>query len=193
MKRVVTSAVAVLGLAVAAGAGGGCTPPFDIPSESTFTVPGSGIIGNNPLAPALAFPADVVTGALADSINQSFDTQGYDKSAVKSFTLTKLTLTVTNPEQGGGRELKDLSFLESLTLFIAAGGGGEPIKVAESDGSAFAEQQLTYDMPLTGAELADALKASESLDLTADVETNEQPQFATDVKVESVLTVVLGL
>jgi hypothetical protein len=182
----------VVAFAVAVGAG--CNaPPFDIPSESEFTVPGSGIVGGNPLAPALAFPSDVITQALGDSINQSFDTQGYDKGSVKSFKLTKLTLTVTNAEQGGGRELKDLSFLETLTIFIAAGGGGDPIKVAESDASAFAEQQLTYDMPLTDAELADALTSSDALDLTADVTTNAQPRFATDVKVESVLSVVVGI
>lgn len=184
----------VLGLIAAVSFGMGCNaPPFDIPSESEFTVPGSGVIGGNPLAPAVAFPTDLVTAALGDAINQSFDTQGYDKGSVKSFKLTKLTLTVTNDEQGGGRELKDLSFLESLTIFIAAGGGGDPIKVAESDATGFVDQQLSYDMPLTNAELADALKASDALDLTADVTTNEQPQFATDVKVESVLSVVIGI
>ncbi len=183
----------VVALAVALGVG--CNaPPFDIPSESEFTVPGTGIVGENPLlAPAAAFPTDLVTQALGDAINQSFDTQGYDKGSVKSFKLTKLTLTVTNPQEGGGQQLKDLAFLETLTIFIAAGGGGEPIKVAESDETAFADDQLTYDMPLTDAELAEALKSSDALDLTADVTTNEQPQFATDVKVESVLSVVVGI
>lgn len=190
MKKLVVVAVVSVALSV----GVGCNaPPFDIPSESEFTVPGSGIVGGNPLAPAAAFPTDLVTAALGDAINQSFDTQGYDKGSVKSFKLTKLTLTVTNAEQAGGRELKDLSFLETLTIFIAAGGGGDPIKVAESDAEGFADQQLTYDMPLTDAELAEALKSSDALDLTADVTTNEQPQFATDVKVESVLSVVVGI
>jgi hypothetical protein len=188
--KLIIAAVAALAM----GVGAGCNaPPFDIPSESEFTVPGSGVIGGNPLVPDVAFPADLITSALADSINQSFDTQGYDKGSVKSFKLTKLTLTVTNAEQAGGRELKDLSFLETLAIFIAAGGGGEPIKVAQSDDAAFADGQLTYDMPLTDAELAEALKSSDALDLTADVTTNEQPQFATDVKVESVLSVVVGI
>lgn len=176
--------------------GGACNaPPFDIPAEEEFTVPGSGIVGGNPLAPGVAFPADLITEALGSAINQSFDTQGYDKGSVKSLKLTKLTLTVTNPEQAGGRELKDLSFLETLTIFIAAGGGGDPIEVASSvgDASAFEEQQLVYDMPLSDAELAEAFKSSNALDLTADVATNEQPQFATDVKVESVLTVIVGI
>ena len=189
MRSMVAVAVAVSLVSV----GAACTPPFTIPSSTEISVPGEGILGGNPLVPDQVFPSEVINDALVDSINQSFDTQGYDKGSVKSLTLTKLSLTVTNPEEGGGRQLKDLSFLEKLTLFIAASGGGTPINVAESDETAFADQQIAYDMPTSGAELAEAFKASDALDMTADVDPGETPRFETDVRIDTELTVVLGL
>ena len=191
MRSMVAIAVAVAVSLVSVGAA--CTPPFTIPSSTEISVPGEGILGGNPLVPDQVFPSEVINDALVDSINQSFDTQGYDKGSVKSLTLTKLSLTVTNPEEGGGRQLKDLSFLEKLTLFIAASGGGTPINVAESDETAFADQQIAYDMPTSGAELAEAFKASDALDMTADVDPGETPRFETDVRIDTELTVVLGL
>lgn len=171
----------------------GCTPPFTIPSSTEISVPGEGILGGNPLVPDQVFPSELVNDALVNSINQSFDTQGYDKGSVKSLTLTNLTLTVTNPEEAGGRQLKDLTFLEKLTLFIAAAGSEETIKVAESDDGAFTAELQTYSVPTTGAELAEALKSSDALDMTADVDPGETPRFETDVLIETELTVVLGI
>ena len=171
----------------------GCPPPtFDIPSSTNIEVPGAGILGGNPLLPEQAFPAELIAGALADSINQSFDTSGYDKGAVKSLKLTQLSLTVTNPEEQGGRQLRDLSFLEELAVSLGAP-DADPIKVAQSDETAFQEQQLNYEMPLTGAELAEAFKASNALEMTADVVPSDPPQFATQVRIDSVLTVQIGL
>lgn len=170
----------------------GC-PPLEakIPSTNTFEVPGQGILGNNPLAPEMAFPADVVGEALAQAVQQSFDTSGYDKSTVKSLKLTGLSLTVTEPEEGGV-QVRDLGFLRSLAVSLG-GGGGEPIVVAESAAGAFDADPIEYDVPLTGAELAETFKASDSLDMTADVVPDAPPQFSTEVQVDSELTVQFGL
>lgn len=186
MRIVVALVIALVSVGV------GCVPPFDIPSSTQIEVPGEGILGGNPLLPDQVFPSDVIADALVDSINQSFDTSGYEKGSVKSLKLTKLSLTVTNPEEQGGRQLRDLSFLEKLTVSLGAP-DGEPIKVAESDATGFVQGQLTYDMPLTDAELAEAFKSSDALDMTADVDPGDPPQFATEVRIDSVLTVQIGL
>lgn len=170
----------------------GC-PPIEtkIPSSNTFEVPGQGILGNNPLAPEMAFPADVVGEALAQAVQQSFDTSGYDKGAVKSLKLTALSLTVTEPEQGGV-QVRDLGFLQSLAVSLG-GGGGEPIVVAESAPGAFDADPIEYDVPLTDAELAEAFKSSDTLEMTADVVPDAPPQFSTEVQVDAELTVQIGL
>jgi hypothetical protein len=169
-----------------------CTPPFYIPSSTEIQVPGEGILGGNPLLPEQVFPSDLIADALVESINQSFDTSGYDKGSVKSLQLTALSLTVTNPDEQGGRQLRDLSFLEKLTVFLGAP-NTDPTKVAESDETGFVEGQLEYSVPVTQAELAGAFKASDALDMTADVDPGDPPQFATDVRIDTVLTVQLGL
>ena len=189
MKVVALCVMAVVSAGVIAG---GCVPPFEIPSETQIEVPGEGILGGNPLLPEQVFPSDVIADALVDSINQSFDTSGYDKGSVKSLKLTKLSLTVTNPEEQGGRQLRDLSFLEKLTVSLGVP-DGEPIKVAESDETGFVEGQIAYDMPLTDAELAEAFKASDALDMTADVDAGDPPQFATEVRIDTIITVQVGL
>lgn len=172
--------------------GTGCGPiQTTIPSETEVEVPGSGIVAPNPLLPDEVFPTDVIGQALAQSIEQSFDTSGYEKDRVSSLKLTKLTLTVTNPEEQGGRQLKDLSFLQKLTVFLGA--PGEPLKVAESEDDAFAQGTLSYDMPMTGAELADAFKSADSLEMTADVQAGNQPQFSTIIGIESEITVQISL
>ena len=170
----------------------GC-PPIEtkIPSSTTFDVPGSGILDPSPLAPELAFPTDVVAQALADSISQSLDTSGYDKGAVTSLKLTKLTLTVEEPNNPGGVQIRGLGFLESLVIFLGAPGGA-PVQVAASGAGAFDDNPVSYDMPLSGAELAAAFKASDALEMSADVSAT-QPQFATTVDVNSEITVQIGL
>ena len=50
-----------------------------------------------------------------------------------------------------------------------------------------------HDGPLTGAELAEAFKASDTLEMTADVVPDAPPQFSTEVRVDSELTVQIGL
>ena len=183
--------VVALMLAVVSG-GLACVPPFEIPSSTDIEVPGEGILEGNPLLPEQAFPSDLIADALAASINQSFDTSGYDKGSVKSLKLTKLTLTVTNPEEQAGRQLRDLSFLDKLTVSLGAP-DAEPIKVAESDDSAFVQNQLSYDMPLTDAELAAPFKAANALDMSADVDAGDPPRFATEVRIDTVITVQIGL
>jgi hypothetical protein len=182
----------LLVLAAAAAAAMGCGPiATDIPSSKEIDVPGTGIGNPNPLAPDVAFPADVIGQALAQSIQQSFDTSGYDKSHVSSLTLTKLKLTVTNPEeQPAGHQLKDLSFLQKLTVFI---GSDDKIKVAESGDGDFTKGLLDYDVPVTKAELADAFKASDSLDMSSDVQVGDPPRFDTKVNCDSNVHVELSV
>lgn len=185
----VRGAWAVVAAAAAACA---CGPlEFTVPSSTTVEVPGAGILGGNPLVPEQAFPAALIGDALAQSLSQSFDTSGYDKGAVKSLKLTALTLTVLEPDQGGQR-VRHLGFLQALAIFLGAP-GGVPIEVAESDAGDFAERPATYAVPLTGAELAEAFKASDTIEMTADVTPGPPPSFDTDVQVDSEITVQLGL
>ncbi len=172
----------------------GCPPiETDIPSSQDIDVPGQGILGGNPLAPAQAFPADLVGQALAQSIQSSFDTSGYDKSHVSSLVLDKLTLTVQSPEEGG-QQVRDLSFLSKLTIFLGASGDDTgKIKVAESGDGDFDSKPVTYEMPLTKAELADVFKANDQLEMTSDVEPGPPPRFETTVTVDSNIHVAISV
>lgn len=177
---------------VGAAAALGCEPlELKVPSSTSVEVPGSGILNGNPLVPDQVFPAGLVGDALAQSLSQSFDTAGYEKGAVKSLKLTALTLTVVDAEQGG-QTVRHLGFLEELTIFLGAP-GGEPIQVAGSGAGDFDDRPVRYDVPLTGAELADAFKAADTIEMTADVTPGTPPQFDTEVTIDSELTVQLGL
>jgi hypothetical protein len=167
-------------------------PPIEtkIPSSTVIDVPGQGILGNNPLLPDVAFPADLIGEALAQSIERSFDTSGYDKGAVKSLKLTRLRLTVLEPQEGG-QTVRDLSFLEKLTIFLGA--PGTPIRVAESGDGDFDARPIVYDVPLTDAELAEAFKSADAMEMTADVVPGRTPRFQTDVQIDSEITVQIGL
>ncbi|MCC7071453.1 MAG: hypothetical protein IT383_09025 [Deltaproteobacteria bacterium] len=182
----------ILPCLLAAALAAGC-PPIEtkIPSSETFTVPGAGVLGGNPLAPEMAFPADVVGEALAQAVQQSFDTSGYEKGAVKSLKLTALSLTVLEPNQGNV-QVRDLGFLRSLAVSLG-GAEGEPTLVAESAAGAFDDDPVEYHVPLTGAELAETFKSSNTLEMTADVVPDAPPQFATDVQVDAEITVQIGL
>jgi hypothetical protein len=171
----------------------GC-PPLEtkVPSSTTISVPGEGILNGSPLAPEQAFPADVIGEALAQSVSQSIDTSGQEKGAVKSLKMTSLKLTVLDPSPQGV-QIKDLGFLNSLAVSVAAP-GGEPVLCAQSEPGDFDDPApIEYDVPLTGNELADVLKSADTLELVADVEPAEPPQFATDVQVDSEMTIQFGL
>lgn len=183
--------LAFLGL-VLLGATLGC-PPIEttIPSSTTFEVPGQGILNGNPLVPEQAFPAELVGEALAQAVQQSFDTSGYDKGAVKSLKLTALKLTVTEPNEGNV-QVRGLGFMQSLAVSLGAP-EEEPILVAESAPGAFDSNPIEYDVPLTDAELAGAFKGSDALEMTADVVPDAPPQFSTEVQIDSEMTVQIGL
>ena len=184
--RFALAAVALVALAA------GC-PPIEtkIPSSSAIDVPGQGILAGSPLLPAQAFPSDLIGQALAQSINQSFDTSGYDKARVSSLKLTGLKLTVTDPNQGGA-QVRDLSFLQKLTVFLGPS-GGDPINVAESGDGDFDGKPIVYDMPLSDAELADAFKSSDALTMSADVVPGDPPRFDTNVVIDSEVTVDISI
>lgn len=162
-----------------------------IPSESSFEVPGA--VGGNPLLPDDVFPAGLLSEALAQSMEQSFNTQSVDKDAVDSLKLTKMTLTVVEPDQDG-RPIRGLGFLESLTVSLGAA-GVEGVVVAQSASGAFDGEPgpVFYDVPLTEAELAPALKASDSIDMTAEAVPSDPPNFATEVLFSTELTVVVNV
>lgn len=179
---------AVVMLAAGALAAGGCGPIAlpDIDSSQDINVPGRGFLGGNPLLPAQAFPADAIGQALAQSIQSSIDTSGYDKSHVSSLKLTGLTLTVKDPTNPQGQKIRDLSFLEKLTVFLGKqGDDAGKVKVAESKDGDFGEKPIKYDVPLTNAELAPVFKASDQLSMTSDVTPGQPPAFDTTVTVSS--------
>ncbi len=164
-----------------------------IPAESEIEVPGQGILAGNPLVENQVFPSDALSEALAQSIAQTFDTAGYNKDAVDSLKLTKLTMTVTEPNEGNN-QVRGLGFINKLTISVSAD-GVDPIVVADSDDGAFdgSPGPVGYDMPLTDAELVEAFKAGDQLDMSADLEPSDPPQFATTVLFETELTVQVNV
>jgi hypothetical protein len=183
----------VLSLALASGCDLNDLIPEDartltIPADSEVTVPGSIDVGNNPLVDNEIFPSDF-GGLLSNQLEQSFSTENVQKEAVASMKLTKLTVTVTNPEEGG-RQVRDLSFIDSLDFYLSAG-ELDPRLVAESADGAFADDPISYDFELTDAELADLLDAGDAMTMTADLVPGDRPNFATDLLFEAELTVIV--
>lgn len=185
-------AVAIF-VVVAAGAGCGDLTTIKVPAESSITVPGQDILGGNPLAADQVFPSAALSEALAKALQQSFDTSGYDKDAIDSLTLTKLSMTVKDPQQGN-RQIRGLGFIEKLTVSVSTDGVA-PIIAAESADGVFAGNPgpASYEMPLTGTELVSLFQAGDSLDMTADLEPGEPPNFATTVDFETELTIKVNI
>lgn len=187
-------ALALAALVTSAALGLGCgLTTVTVPAESVITVPGQGVLGGNPLVANDVFPSDALSEALAQSIEQSFNTEGYQKDAVNSLKLTKLKLIVLDPEENG-RQLRGLGFLEKLTVSVGAD-GADTVVAAESEAAAFdgSPGPVVYDMPTTGVELQPIFAAGNSLDMTADVEPSDPPQFETDVRFETELTIDINV
>jgi hypothetical protein len=166
---------------------------FTVPAESEIEVPGAPIVGNNPLVPDDVFPGALLSQALSDALQQSFDTQGYDKDAVDSLQLTKLSMTVKDAEENG-RAVRGLGFLKSLAVSVGAD-GFDAVVAAQSEDGAFdgTPGPASYDVPCTKAELKDMFAGSEALDMTADVETGTPPNFNTTVVFTTELTVQVNV
>jgi hypothetical protein len=164
-----------------------------VPATSEIEVPGANILGGNPLVPDDVFPAGVLSEALAQSISQSIDTAGANKDAVDSLKLTTLTLTVTNPNEGE-RQLRGLGFIEKLTIFVSAE-GASPVVAAESAAGAFdgTPGPTGYDMPTTEVELVDIFRAGDSLEMSAELEPSEPPNFATRVRFDTEVTLQINV
>jgi hypothetical protein len=164
-----------------------------VPAESEIEVPGAGILAGNPLVANDVFPAGALSDALAQSIAQTFDTAGYNKDAVDSLTLTKLTMTVIDPNEGD-RQLRGLGFVEALTIAVSAE-GVDAVIAAQSDAGAFdgAPGPASYDMPVTNNELVGVFKAADQMNMDADLEPSEPPQFTTTVKFETELTIQVNV
>jgi len=184
--------LALVSACLALGVGCGATT-VKVPANSSVDVPGEDILGTNPLVPDDVFPADALSEALAQAIAQSFDTSGYDKDAVDSLKLTKLTMTVRDPEQNG-RAIRGLGFIDKLTISVS-NSGDNAVVAAESADAAFDGNPgpASYDMPLTDAELNPVFQAGDSLDLTADLQPSEPPNFATTVDFETELTIQINV
>lgn len=164
-----------------------------VPAESEIEVPGVNLLGGNPLVPDQVFPAGLLSEALAQSISQSIDTAGANKDAVDSLKLSKLTLTVTEPDEGN-RQVRGLGFIETLTINVGAE-GVEPVVAAASEGGAFDGEPgpVQYDMPTTDAELVEIFKAGDAMEMTADLEPSDPPTFATTVKFQTEVTIQVNV
>jgi hypothetical protein len=164
-----------------------------VPAESEIEVPGANILGGNPLVPDDVFPAGVLSEALAQSISQSIDTAGADKDAVDSLVLTKLTLTVLEPNEGN-RQVRGLGFIEALSILVSAE-GVSPVVAAASAPGAFdgSPGPVSYEMPTTDAELVEIFRAGDALDMSAELEPSEPPNFGTRVKFETEVTLQINV
>src|SRR5205807_2525677 len=118
------------------------------------------------------------------------NTSGQDKSHVSSLKLTALHLEVHDPKSPQGQQIRDLSFLQSLTVFLEKqGDDSTKIKVAASGDGDFAKKPTSYDVPLTNAELAPLFKSADNLAMNSDVVPGQPPAFDTTVTVSSTVHV----
>jgi hypothetical protein len=159
---------------------------YDEEVSSRITVPGADILGANPLVPAQVFPADFGT-LLAAELEQSFSTEGADPDSVQSLKIIAMKVVVEDPEENGNK-VRHLGFISSLSFDASAGEVG-PIRVAESAPGAFDENPVEYDFEVSEAELKGLLGAGD-MDVTADLETDNQPTFATTLVFTVVVRVV---
>ncbi|MCP4500940.1 MAG: hypothetical protein GY822_13355 [Deltaproteobacteria bacterium] len=171
----------------------GCLPEeirtFTVETDSDpVTVPAQPIVGQNPLAPEQVFPADFGS-LLGDSLDQEFSTEGVQANAVESLKLTSMSVEVLEPTTPQGRIIRDLSFIESLTLSIG-GDGVETKEVAFSEEGVFVSELIAYDFEMTGAELEEALAAG-TLVMSAELNTADYPNFETNLVFHTELTVVV--
>jgi hypothetical protein len=188
----VLATAGAIGVVVLGGCGNIAIP--DIKSSKDINVPGRGVGIGNALLPEQAFPADLIGQALAQSISQGINTSGYDKTHVASLKLTQLTLTVQDPNDAQGTQVKDLSFLQSLAVFLEKqGDDSTKIKVAQSGDGDFAKKPIKYDVPLTNAELAPLFKSADNLTMTSDVTPGQPPNFQTTVTVASTVHVEVSV
>jgi len=159
---------------------------YDEEVSAEITVPGADLLGVNPLLPDQVFPADFGQ-AISSELNQSFSTQGADPDSVQSVKLIALDVVVTEPEENGTK-VRHLGFIESLSFDMSAGDLG-PIRVAASEPGAFDDDPVEYDFPVTEEELKELLAESE-MDMSANLETDNQPTFATELVFTAVIRVV---
>jgi hypothetical protein len=183
------------GLVVVVVGGSACADvtTFTVPAESSVEVPGAPLVGANPLLPEQVFPGELLGRAMSDALQQSFDTQGYDKDAVASLKLTSLALEVVDAVEND-REVRGLGFLESLALSVAAE-GFTPVLAAESEAGAFdgTPGPARYAVPTTDAELKELFAGADALELAPDIVPSDPPNFNTTVTVRSELTVVVDV
>jgi hypothetical protein len=166
---------------------------FTVPAETSVEVQGAPLLGGNPLLPEQVFPGELIGQAMSDALNQSFDTQGYDKDAVSSLKLTALTLTVVDPVEND-RAVRGLGFLDSLAVAVSAEGFA-PVSAAASEAGAFdgTPGPADYAVPTTGAELQELFRSSDALELEPDVVLSDPPNFTTTVVIATELTVVVDV
>lgn len=183
-------AMLLVPVATAALSTSACLPAsirtVSVPVEETFEVQGAPIGQGNPLLPGDILPFDF--GALlSNAISQSISTENVKEEAIESLKLTKLTLTVDSPNEGG-TQVRSLEFIESLTFHLGAE-GKDAIQVAAGDDTHFGNKAVSADLTLSEAELAGLLGAG-ALDMTADVEANP-PVLTTSITLSAELTIVI--
>ncbi len=164
-----------------------CEVTLVVPADSEVTVPGSQILGPNPLAPEQILPRDFGV-ALSQQLAQSFSTEGVETDAIRSAKVTRLTVTVLDPEENG-RQVRDLGFLNQMAFSLGAA-DLVPAPIASSEDGAFASAPTFYEFLVTNEELVSFLQADDELTITGEVETNSAPNFATTLRFDVEMTVV---
>lgn len=161
-----------------------------VPAETEVTVPGRPVVGGNPLVPADVIPSDL-GAVLSQQVTQQIATEGVPRDAVDSMKVTRFSLVVEDPVQGG-QQVRDLGFLERVAFSLGAA-DLEPVLVAASPAGAFDDDPVELDLELTEAELVDVLKASDQLDMEADFEVDPRgPAFDTTVLFQTEVTILVN-
>ena len=107
------------------------------------------------------------------------NTEDVPSDALERLFFSEITLTVLNPEENGN-QVRDLSFLDSLQFSIGEGDDKTPVATSEAD--AFAAGTVSYTFPDDQVELLPFFAANDTLELSADAELGDRPNFETTIK-----------
>lgn len=150
---------------------------FDIPYNTEFTIPATGLV---------PIPIDLTSPAIETNIEQRFKNFNTSAALIEKITLKSLKVSIVSPVG------EDFSFLENATLYIDADGLDE-IKIASKDPVPTTGDVLEFDV--TGVDLEDYIK-SESFTLRLRAAMDETLSVDHKVKSEMVFNVdakILGV
>ena len=139
-----------------------------------------------PPTTGINLPIDLFTPDITTNSESTFESNNTAKNLIEEIKLSKLTLTLTSPQNA------DFSFLESVEVYIKADGLNE-VKIAESTN--VPQSASSFDLEVTGVDVQEYIKKDE-YDLRVKVVTDELISSTHKIRVNSVFRVnarILGI